>query len=455
MNPLERWRCRGRAALTAMPTGGGWPERLGRGALQLLLFLQPFNQLGALRWLALVVLLGVLGALALRGVRRRAVRLPASPAVRIALLLLGWMLLVSVCGPYPADSLVAMRQDLLMQGALFVAALVLVRSAADAWRLVLAALAGFALLSALSVGDAATLISARGLGDREYAHDSWWSGYGNKGGYYLPLLLGWLLTRAQGRWWRAGGAALLVVGIALVALYGSRSPLLASAGGALALLLFCRGRRLALRGGLVIGAVFLAIVLSPLGDRFNYDSLLSSQTYVTNEGLSLRLSVWDGAWQVIRERPWTGYGYGWKKLAWAINDGGFAQRWRAAPDLAAYYLPTQGLASYGRVNPHNYFLQVLFEIGAVGLLLVAAFWLALIREGLPLLRRARTPGSDAVSAFVATVFATLLTYLAANFTNGYWSGGLANLSLALAAALLSLAATERRAHAAASGRIEP
>src|SRR5574343_1822115 len=70
-------------------------------------------------------------------------------------------------------------------------------------------------------------------------------------------------------------------------------------------------------------------------------------------------------------------------IMWAINDGGYAERWKANdPGKAAYFVGEETQASYGKVNPHNYFLQVAFEIGIPGLLLVLAFWGAVFWLGL-------------------------------------------------------------------------
>ena len=148
-----------------------------------------------------------------------------------------------------------------------------------------------------------------------------------------------------------------------------------------------------LRAWKSLAAVFFAIALaatwmsaqSNLGYLEKYRSLMQTDTYVTNQGLSLRLDVWSGVIELIEARPMLGYGYGWKKLAWAINDGGYAKRWRAeGSGKKAYFLGEEETASYGKVNPHNYFLQVAFEIGIPGLLLVMGFWLSVFWLGLKL-----------------------------------------------------------------------
>jgi O-antigen ligase len=411
-----------------------------RAAWLFLAFLQPFNQFGALRWIALAVLSITLAILVSRNIRKSRAYYPAAWTNRIGLILLGWIVVTSLFGPYPQESLVAMRKDLIAQVMIFAAGLLLVQSSRDAWRFVMASLMGFGLMSLLSTSDAIASISSRGLGDRSYSHDSWWGGYGGKGGYFLPLLLGWLIFHAKRSWALVGGTIFLFLTLALVALYGSRSPLIVATIGGIALIFFRFGSRSA-----VIGATFALLLLgalmsSPFGNIFRYNSLIVPNTYITNEGLSSRPKIWDGMLEIIQVRPMSGYGYGWKKLAWVINDRGFAERWRNGSDPADYFLAGKSQASYGRVNPHNYYLQVLFEIGAVGLTLVLIFWTFVFREGLFLLRKS-TPKTS--QTFAVTTLAVLIAYFVANLTNGYWVGGLANLSLSLAGCMLSVSRISR------------
>ncbi len=406
-----------------------------RAAWLFLAFLQPFNQFGALRWIALVVLSITLAILISRNIRKSRDYYPATWTNRIGLILLGWIVVTSLVGPYPRESLVAMRQDLITQVMIFAAGLLLVQSSRDAWRFVMASLLGFGLMSVLSISDAIALISSRGLGDRSYSHDSWWGGYGGKGGYFLPLILGWLTFHTKRRWALVGGTFFLLMTVTLVALYGSRSPLLVATVGGIALIFFRFGSRSAVIGTTFALLLLGAVVLSPLGHIFRYDSLVVPNTYITNEGLSSRPKIWDGMLEIIQVRPISGYGYGWKKLAWVINDRGFAERWRNGSDPADYFLAGKSKASYGRVNPHNYYLQVLFEIGAVGLTLVLIFWAFVFREGLFLLRKSAPKSSR---GFAVTTLAVLIAYFVANLTNGYWVGGLANLSLSLAGCILSV-----------------
>lgn len=410
-------------------------QNAGQSAWLTLIFLQPFNQFGALR---LVFTLATLVCLAGNWRNNRDSLSGKLIAPRIAAALALWAIVVSALGPYPLDSFYSLRKDLLVQAVMLIAALRYVRAPADAWRTVGVAIAGFAAVSLLSSSEVIEFWMQNGFSlwvPRD--HSSFWGGYASTGSLMIPLLLGWLLEAPKRRALALGGWTLLCLAAGLIFLYGSRTPFPVIGGGALLLFVLLKKWRGLLVTSLVVVVLAGAIQLAPLGPLEKYRSLLKSDTYVTNSGLSQRLSVWEGCWQIIADRPLTGYGHGWKKLAWAINDKGVAERWiTERPDIAGYYL-IDGKAVYGKVNPHNYFLQVMFEIGAIGLLLAIAFWAAVIRDSVRLFATHHTVTRNLSACLMATLGAYVLT----NLTNGQWVGGLANLSLAFAGCLLALART--------------
>jgi len=403
----------------------------------LALFLLPFNKFGALRNAAFVALLVALLALwrmvpSERRVGNRGGWIPGG-------LIVLWAVFVSVIGPYPADSLHAISRDLFLQILLVAGAWRLVRTESDVRCSLLIALAGFVAVSVLSVGEIldsgfAALFSAS-IEEAPRRHNAFWGGYAASASVYLPLLIGIAVLLPMRIVLRAGTIILILFVLLLTALYGSRSSILiVTLTVAIGFLLARRYRMLlalaALLGTLLIGLYSQA----DLGYLNKYKSLANPETYVTNQGLGLRLAVWQGVVEVIRERPWLGFGYGWKKLAWAINDGGFASRWHAEdPDLAQYYLGDADTASYGRVNPHNYPLQVVFEIGVIGLILVLAFWGLVVGACAHLVRK-----QDAIGRWGGVLLLTLVGYFLSNINNGYWVGGVANLAVAIAGMALAL-----------------
>lgn len=413
----------------------GGLRRFAWAAWGLALFLLPFNHFGGLRLLAVLVLLVsllLLWARPAEGGRR-----PLPAALWVALLLALWATATSVFGPYPGDSLKMLVKDLLVQAVLLGAAWQLVRSGADARRALLCAGLGFVavlLLSLLEIGGTGWR-SGFSLATLPRRHDAYWGGFAATAAVYVPLLLGAALFLPLTKARRATLGGITVLAVLLVILYGSRSPLLVIALVLVAGFILAR-RFLPLAVLLAAVAVSAYFALGFIDQSYldRYKSLSDPQTYVSNQGLSQRLSVWQGAAEVIAARPWRGYGYGWKKLALAINDGGFGPRWQAeAPDVAQYYL-SNASAVYGKVNPHNYVLQVAFEIGLVGLALVAAFWGLVIIACIALLRDRRAE----FRAWGGVLFLILLSYHLSNFANSYWVGGVANMAMVCAGIVLAL-----------------
>ncbi len=407
----------------------------------LLLALQPFNQFGALRQISALVL--TLSMFPLVWSCAKGVRFSAylrDPMVSLGFLIALWITACSVLGPYPADSLNAMRKEFFVQALMFGSGLMLVRNLQDLGRAMAWVLAGFAALTVLSSGEILAYWRANGLTiEIPRTHRSWWGGYAAAAACMVTLLAGWLLMPARRRPELLVGAILGLAGIGLTILYLSRTPVVVLFLG-VALVLFLARRWTWLAGWACAVSLLAALSFSNALAEFSphwgrYQSLTSSKTYVSNEGLSLRPALWQGMVELIEDRPASGYGYGWKKLAWAINEGGYAEKWRSeGGPKAAYFLNPDGLASYGRVNPHNYFLQVAFEIGLPGLALVLAWWAVLVGRALGMLRSA---GGDGRAMAVA-VLGLVTAYWVSNLTNGHWQGGLANVTLALLAGLISV-----------------
>ena len=412
-----------------------------------LIFIQSFEKFVAVKYLLMVGLLitGVL--LALRtDIRQRLCG--RNIVLRLALAIVVWCIAVSAASPYAADSFHALPRDLLLQAQLLLVGCLLVRSAAQARTALWMIVAGFATVSVLSSFEVGAYLLNHSLSEGQIprSHKSFWGGYATMASFCLPLIIAFAASTAATMQQRVVLAALVILGVVLTGLYGSRSPLLVVAISVIVLFGLLRAWK-------SLAAVFLVIALgtgwfasqSNLGYLEKYRSLAETDTYVTNQGLSLRLDVWSGVVELIEARPLLGYG--WKKLAWAINDGGYAERWKANdPGKAAYFLGETEKASYGKVNPHNYFLQVAFEIGIPGLLLVLAFWLATFWLGLKGLVR----GAPENQRLRAVLLTTLLAYMLGNFANGFWVGGLANMACALVGILIGLALNEQSAAAVES-----
>lgn len=429
------------AAETVADKPDRWMQ-VGLGLWFGLLFIQPFEKFVAVKYLLMVGLLVVAVPLARRSDIRQRLR-SRSSVLGLALAIVVWCIAVSAASPYPADSLHALPRDLLLQAELLLVGCLLVRNAAQARAALWMIMAGFAAVSMLSAFEVALYLKDHSLSEGQIprSHKSFWGGYASMASFCLPLIVAFAVSTAATMRQRLLLGLLLIAGIVLTGLYGSRSPLLVVAVSVIVLFGLLRAWK-------ALAAVFLVIALgagwvaaqSNLGYLEKYRSLAQTDTYVTNQGLSLRLDVWSGVIELIEARPLLGYGYGWKKLAWAINDGGYAERWKANdPGKTAYFLGEEKEASYGKVNPHNYFLQVAFEIGIPGLLLVLAFWLTVFWLGLKGLVR----GPVEHQRLRAVILTTLLAYLLSNVANGFWVGGLANMACALVGILVGLAFNEQ------------
>lgn len=421
------------------------PDRLVQLALGMwwgLLFIQPFEKFAAMKYALMVGLLVVAIPLALRTEIRQ--RLCSRNIVLgLALAIVVWCVVVSAASPYATDSLHALSRDLLLQAELLLVGCLLVRSAAQARTALWMIMAGFAAVSVLSSFEVGAYLLNHSLSEGQIprSHKSFWGGYATMASFCLPLIIAFAVSAATGMRQRGLLAVLLMLGVVLTGLYGSRSPLLVVAISVIVLFGLLRAWK-------ALAGLFLVIVIgtgwvatqSNLGYLEKYRSLAKTDTYVTNQGLSMRFDVWSGVAELIEAKPLLGYGYGWKKLAWAINDGGYAERWKAGdPGKAAYFLGEEPHASYGKVNPHNYFLQVAFEIGLPGLFLVLAFWGSVFWLGLQGLVR----GVIDNQRLRVVILTTLLAYLLSNIANGFWVGGLANMACALVGLLVALTLNEQ------------
>lgn len=405
-----------------------------------LLFILPIEKFSALKYLLAFALLISTTLLVVRARHLESPRLPPLP-IYLAAVLGAWALLVSILGPYPLDSLHALLKDLLIQGELLFCAYFLVRDSRDVRLSILSILAGFAVLTCLSAGEVGFFLWEKGFpadGMIPRSHRSFWGGYPAIAVLCLSLLFAYalLLENSLHRkiiYWACGA-----VGLVLVGLYGSRSPLLVLPVIALIFLVVSKSWKTLL--ALLLAGTLTVTWLGnqkDLGFLERYKSLGEVKTYVTDAGLSDRLSLWEGMFEIIDQRPWLGYGYGWKKLAWVINEDGFAEKWNAEKNAkTTYYLKETGRAAYGRVNPHNYPLQVIFEIGFPGLGLALAFWLSLLGKTALSLRQ----HEDEAQKLRFVLLLGVMAYLLLNFANGYWVGSVANVAMVLAGMLLSLLA---------------
>ena len=239
---------------------------------------------------------------------------------------------------------------------------------------------------------------------------------------YLPFLLSVLVFWPMKLWQRVLLLIVTATALTIVAMSGVRATFMA-ASLLLAAFLFVRFWS---RKWLMLGAILLlAISAFAMKDHVTnpsiarYYTLFSKGTYqFGNDGsVSERKAIIRAVWEISSERWWIGYGPGWKKLPVIAQERGYMARWQASTD------PVDGWAyryfSYGegRVNPHNLYLQILFEVGVPGLLAYAALVLSLMLAGFK--HWARGEGVMVRSMGVATVL-YVGVYAVTGMAGGVW-----------------------------------
>jgi O-antigen ligase len=124
--------------------------------------------------------------------------------------------------------------------------------------------------------------------------------------------------------------------------------------------------------GLAAGAiVFTGIGMEGLFDLIGKDSSLTGRTF-----------IWEGVWQIIAGRPLLGHGY---SAFWLEN----SRNVRALAELVAWDVP----------NAHSGYLEVLLQLGWVGMALVSLMGVATLALAL----RAMLRGQVALGLWVVLV----------------------------------------------------
>lgn len=205
-----------------------------------------------------------------------------------------------------------------------------------------------------------------------------------------PFLL-WKLTKS-----RLSGKAIILTLIILLGvmnvLTGSRSSLLAGLFGiSLWFALQKKFVKLSVMTGVSVLLLFAAVQLRPSAFERQEGQGLGS--------LTGRQEFWDGAYTLVKERPFTGYGYAVEGKIWLDP---------------RYYDPNYTLWSgSARTSLHNGYVSVAVGLGVVGLL----SWLLIIL--LPVLRGLKQPAGE----YKSVIFALIPTILILNMVETAITGG--------------------------------
>lgn len=378
------------------------------GAPWLFIFVQPLPHSAALRNVGLLWLIAATAWVSFHRVRYIDMR---SPLLRALALLLCVLLLSALGGIDAWGSVETLRKDFL---APLLALYILLSycSEDDVLRLVIAAaVAGFALRTGL------VLSEWRLIAPDHRLEAEWVKGYAMTAVLFLPLTATAALASPAPKWGRWGLIMLYAIELLAVVAYESRTALVAI-GISVFLAVLLSGRKrlilvLALAGCTAFGSV--ATLKPQLLER--YAALFKASSYEGPQGMSARYPIWTGVADLVRDRPWFGYGQGWKKMASVARESGHLERWRqgtSVEKMSADYFDHDG----GTVNPHNVFLQILFEAGAVGLAAYGLLWGIFTRLAYLAWRQRNSGDFHQVAGIAGLSF--VAAFLVMNVSNGLW-----------------------------------
>jgi len=144
----------------------------------------------------------------------------------------------------------------------------------------------------------------------------------------------------------------------------------------------------------------IAMVVFAVGATRNLSRHAESVVEAENVSNLERVNRWIAAWEMVKDRPWSGVGY-----------GAYAQ---AYPEYRRKLIVTE--VSYQRMGAHSEVVRLAAEVGVPGLL--AALWFVGVAAGtgLRIFRRSRDPSVRLLSL---AVVAGLATYAVHGLFNSY------------------------------------
>jgi glycosyl transferase family 25 len=183
----------------------------------------------------------------------------------------------------------------------------------------------------------------------------------------LAAVLGWLAAPYSWQRRTAFGACLLLASNVVFVSTGRSGHAVLAVLAVLGILGLARGRaRLATLAALVLIGIGIVAVSPVIKDRFALALEEVQQTRNTDAptAMGMRVVMWETSAELIRQRPWLGYGMAgfapaYEKLAATRNAG-----WRAWPTR----------------DPHNQYLFILATAGLLGLAVFAAWLLSATRQ---------------------------------------------------------------------------
>ncbi|MFQ5428135.1 MAG: O-antigen ligase family protein [Thermodesulfobacteriota bacterium] len=331
-------------------------------------------------------------------------------------LLAGVAIITSILGPYPYESLNFIRKNILYQAVVFFVILNEYKGFDELKPLLYTLIASYALLTVLVLTFNSPTVLLHWI---EHLDKKFASGYALHGTFYIPLLAGLLYTSLKDRRLKWGLLFILIVELTLCILDNHRSQIAAISLALVAVTLLARRWKILFAGLLVTIVLGAALFAVEPGMFTRYKTLLQPRTYLSDEygGWNGRFFIWSGVADMIKERPLTGYGYGWKKMATVAREGGFLERWNETKPKTYAFFATR---YYGSTTSHNLILQILFEGGVAGLAAFLIFWTTVCMKVLPLPPLPRQ-GIDRGAAFLRYgATGILISYALVNVAWSLW-----------------------------------
>lgn len=400
--------------------------------LYIFIFLQPFTYFTSLRQISFYCLLFFFLWKILKE-KKFEINLKDSTFITLILLVF-WILLVSIIGPYPLDSLNDIRKNIFIQILILLVIFTEFRDIRELKPLFFCIILSFIIVSLLSIFERylSDIISFYQTNQKQ---KSFFADYGHRAIFYLPFTVAWLISLNHARIIKYLVGICILIEIYLVVIFNSRTALMAIPIGIFSMFLFSKKYKLLFISCLIFITFFSALYITESEKFSKYKTLLNIETYFTNQGLSNRLGVWTGALDVIKDRPLLGYGCGWKKMAWVVQNPELIQYWKEnRPDTYNYYVIEANL-TYGRVNPHNLIIQILFEIGLIGLILFVIFWITIIYKIFKIAFLHKGFNFEE-KTFLRCSLGIVISYFSANITNGFWQESYGNMIFVFIASCL-------------------
>ena len=391
----------------------------------MLIFFQPFNRFNSFREIAFY---GLLLLFIMKIFKNRAIHIDFRDKTIVAIsLLVGWSILASILGPYLLDSLNALRKNLFVQMLIFLVIITEFKSYNELRTLFRIVAVSFTIVTLASIAenflDLINLNMNLNALQSKRTHKMFIGGYANNATFYLPFIAVWLTSLKKVPWEKWIGLITIFLGLLTVFAYNARAAISIIPLTILLILFLSKKFKLLVTAAIILAFFFASVFMSVKSDTLlqpKYQSLSDLESFTKNG----RWLLWEGTLHIIKERPITGYGYGWKKMAFVIDDLKLMEYWRKDfPDIYGFmFKPDKN--RYGNINPHNLLLQIVFEIGLIGLILFLWLWTTVI---LKILKTASEKRQSDGKTFVLCSLGVIVSYALINIPNGYWEEAYGNM----------------------------